>query len=236
MNANARFRLLVVDPDERVTAFARELDEHDVDVFVFVNPADALAQVGSVKPDAVLAAYRLQPVDSATLVQVLQRRSGIPVVLGLNGADHSAVGASTTGARGQVTSPYRPNEVVPILRAIRPDTATISGPPLQVGGLQLNPVTLEVHLHDRPVALRLRELRLLYLLMANADRVVTRKQIRAELWNGRTVDTSTTITVHVQRLRAKLGDDPNDPSIILTVRGIGYRLITPTLPPSTTRP
>ena len=72
----------------------------------------------------------------------------------------------------------------------------------------------------------MRELRLLQLLMAHADRVVTREQIRDSVWGG--VPGSNTITVHVQRLRQRLGDDQVDPRVILTVRGVGYRLVAAT--------
>jgi DNA-binding response OmpR family regulator len=73
----------------------------------------------------------------------------------------------------------------------------------------------------------MRELRLLQLLMANADRVVTREQIREAVWGG--APGSNTITVHVQRLRHRLGDDQENPQLILTVRGVGYRLVPPPL-------
>jgi DNA-binding response OmpR family regulator len=66
--------------------------------------------------------------------------------------------------------------------------------------------------------------------MANADRVVTREQIRDSVWGG--VRASNTITVHVQRLRQRLGDDHADPKLILTVRGVGYRLVPPSPVPS----
>ena len=220
-----RFLLLIIDPAGHVAEFVRELNEHDVDVVVCGDPAEALARVGSLNPDAVLVAADIQPIDSATLIRVLLHRLGIPVLLGVS--DQDADATATTGAVAGVTRPYQPDDVVPVLRAIRPDTATVTGPPLAAGGLRLNPATLDVRLHGRQVRLRLREFRLLQILMTNADRVVTREQIRAEVWKSATVDASNTITVHIRRLRRRLGDDPNNPSIILTVRGIGYRLEPP---------
>jgi DNA-binding response OmpR family regulator len=82
-----------------------------------------------------------------------------------------------------------------------------------------------VTLSGRLIRMPLRELRLLQLLMVNADRVVTREQIRDTVWGG--VPGSNTITVHVQRLRHRLGDDQDDPRMILTARGVGYRLFPP---------
>jgi DNA-binding response OmpR family regulator len=96
---------------------------------------------------------------------------------------------------------------------------------LEAGGLRLDPAALEVSLHGRQVRMPMRELRLLQLLMVHADRVVTREQIRKGVWGG--APGSNTITVHVQRLRHRLGDDQDDPRVIQTIRGVGYRLVPP---------
>jgi len=84
---------------------------------------------------------------------------------------------------------------------------------------------MEVSISGQRVRLPLREFQLLHFLMANADRVVTRYQIVAAVWKGE--DHSNTVNVHIRRLRARLGDDPNHPRVIVAVRGIGYRLIPP---------
>src|SRR5262249_26988139 len=121
--------------------------------------------------------------------------------------------------------PYRLRELLPILRAIRPEGLAEPQPILECGGLRLDPASLEVHLQGRLVRMPQREFLLLQLLMTHADRVVSREQIRDSVWGG--VPGSNTITVHVQRLRQRLGDDQVDPRMILTVRGVGYRLVPP---------
>jgi DNA-binding response OmpR family regulator len=222
-----RSLLLIVDPDDTVAGIAEQIRAYDIDVVVCPDPVEALVRAGSLRPDAVLAAANLRPLDSATIVQVLTKRSGIPVVLGVGDDDGQfAAAALAAGAAACVARPYRPQEVLPILRAIRPDDV-ITEPPLEVGGLRLDPAALQVSLHGRSVRLPMREFRLLHLLMANAERVVTRERIRAEIWSSSTADTSNTVTVHIQRLRHRLGDDPTHPSIIQTVRGVGYRLDPP---------
>ncbi|HEV8166319.1 MAG TPA: helix-turn-helix domain-containing protein, partial [Actinomycetota bacterium] len=70
------------------------------------------------------------------------------------------------------------------------------------------------------------EFKLLHLLMSRAERLVTRDEISARLWGG-DQQRSNTITVHVRRLRERLGDDPHHPKVIQTVRGLGYRFIPP---------
>jgi DNA-binding response OmpR family regulator len=223
------FLLLIADADlEASHRLAESLAEHRVTAIVCTDGAEALIAAGAEHPDGVLATATLPIVGGAALTRALQARTDIPVVVGIGGSDgQAAADALAAGATACVAHPYRLRELLPILRAMRPDGIAEPEPTLEVGGLRLDPAALEVHLHGRPVRMPMRELRLLQLLMAHADRVVTRDQIRDSVWGG--VPGSNTITVHVQRLRQRLGDDQDDPRTILTVRGVGYRLIPPPL-------
>jgi DNA-binding response OmpR family regulator len=224
--ANGAFLLLIADPDvERAAQLADDLAAHQVHVIVCADGAEALLAAGSEHPDAVLAAASLPTIGGAALARTLSRHTTIPVVLGVgNGEGQAAAEALAAGAAACVVHPYRLRELLPILRAIQPYGLTPVEPPLLCGALRLDPSSLEVHLHGRPVRMPMRELRLLQLLMANADRVVTRERIRDAVW--RDAPGSNTITVHVQRLRQRLRDD-RVPKIILTIRGVGYRLVPP---------
>ncbi len=221
------FLLLIADADaDRAGALADGLAEHRVTVIVCFDGAEALLAAGAEHPDAMLASATLPTVGGAAITRALAARTTIPVVIGIGDGDGPAAAeALAAGATACVAQPYRLRELLPILRAIRPEAMVELQPPIEVGGLRLDPSSLEVHLHGRPVRMPMRELRLLHLLMANADRVVTREQIRDAVWGG--VPGSNTITVHVQRLRQRLGDDQIDPRMILTVRGVGYRLVPP---------
>jgi DNA-binding response OmpR family regulator len=223
----ARFLLLIADPDPLWAAeFAEALAEHRVSVIACADGAEALILAGSEHPDAVLATAELPTLGGAVLCRALSARTSIPVVVGIGDADGQvAAQALAVGATACVAHPYRIKEVLSILRAIRPDGLAETRPPLSVGGLRLDPDSLEVHLHGVLVRMPMRELRLLELLMRNADRIVTREQIRDVVWGS--APGSNTITVHVQRLRQRLGDDQVDPKLILTVRGVGYRLVPP---------
>jgi DNA-binding response OmpR family regulator len=219
--------LLVAEPDLAVAeALTGELSTYGIRVTVSADGAEALLIAGAEHPDAVLAATRLPTIGGAAFVRTLASRTGIPVVLGVGDGDGPAAAeALGAGAAACVARPYRVRELLPILRAIRPEHLAAPEAPVEVGSLRLDPASLTVHLDGRPIRLPLRELRLLHLLMSHADRVVTREQIREAVWGG--APNSNTVTVHVQRLRQRLGDDQHDPKIILTIRGVGYRLITP---------
>ncbi|NUR24348.1 MAG: response regulator transcription factor [Catenulispora sp.] len=217
--------LLVADPDPALVAdVAVELEDHAVRVITSTDGAEALLIAGAEHPDAVLAATALPTIGGAAFVRTLASRTGIPVVLGVSEGDGPAAAeALAAGAAACVARPYRVSELLPLLLALRPVEAT--GPVLQVGLLRLDPSSLSVQFGDRPVRLPMRELRLLQLLMSHADKVVTREQIHDAVWGG--VQNSNTVTVHVQRLRQRLGDDQHDPKLILTIRGVGYRLVPP---------
>jgi DNA-binding response OmpR family regulator len=224
-----RFLLVLAEPDrELAAALAAELARHHVDTEVCPDVADALLAVGGMRPDAVLLAADQRGLSSADAVRALGRRVGVPVVVGIGDGDGpSAAAALAAGANACVARPYRVNELIPIMRAIRPDSIGTLDPPVEVGSLYLDPATLEVRLNGVRIVLPLREYQVLRFLMTNADRVVTRGQIFQTVWGEREGESSNTLTVHIRRLRARLGDDQKDPHIIVTVRGVGYRLIPP---------
>jgi DNA-binding response OmpR family regulator len=219
------FVLLVADPDADVVhRLAAQLADRLVTVVHSADGADALLRIGSVSPNAVLVAAALPVVDGPTIVETLRRQgSTLPIVLGVGPADAQAtVRALGAGASACINRPYGAYEVTQLLSLARAgdDRSVVCGP------ITLNPASFEVRLHDVPIYLPLREFKLLHLLMSRAERLVTRDEISARLWGG-DQQRSNTITVHVRRLRERLGDDPHHPKVIQTVRGLGYRFIPP---------
>jgi DNA-binding response OmpR family regulator len=225
----SRFLLVIADPDPDVAAeLASELSRHHVDVEVCIGAADALVAAGTMRPDAVLVAAEPGDLTGAEVVQVLAKRTTIPVVVGIgDGQGEQAGAALSSGATACIARPYRLNELIPIMKSIRPDHIGMLEPPIECGGLRLDPATLEVHLYGRSIRLPLREYELLRFLMVHADRVLTPDQIYSTLWGQRSGRRSNTLVVHIRRLRARLGDNQENPHIIKTVRGVGYRLIPP---------
>jgi DNA-binding response OmpR family regulator len=224
-----RFLVIVADaaPDA-MDELADQLAAHHIDTEVYAHPGDALLQVGSQRPDAVIVAAELPSMSSTEVVRVLSQRAWIPVLVGVGDSDGDAAAAAlAAGATACVPRPYRARDIIPFLRAIRPETVGGLDPPMALGALTLDPATLEVHLHGRLIRLPLREFQLLRFFMTHANRVVTREQIQASVWPDLAADTSNTITVHIKRLRRRLGDAAVNPRIIVTARGMGYRLVPP---------
>jgi DNA-binding response OmpR family regulator len=224
-----RFTLLIVDPamsdsEPLVTG----LEHQHIEVTILADAAEALVLVGTLRPDAVVLAADLGELGSGTFVRALARHTKIPTVVGVAaGEGDQADAALAAGASAAIARPYRLPELILILRSFRPEAVGMLEPALVCGALRLDPSTLDVRLHERPVRLPLREYQVLRFFMIHVDRVVTRDQIYDAVWGGAGGDASNTLTVHINRLRKRLGDDQGDPQIIVTVRGMGYRFVPP---------
>lgn len=218
--------LLVVEPEAIEGSTLKTAFDKHFSVVLADSAADALLSAGEFHPDVVLAAARLTDISSERLVSTLRRHRPLSIIIGM-GPDDGAVAeaAMRAGATVCVPRPYQIADLEPLVRSLRPTRTSLA--PLEYGPVRLDPESQRVFLHDRAIDLPLQEFHLLHLLMSHRDRVLTREQIRKQLWPGLTDERSNTITVHVRRLRLRLGDDPWHPKVIATVRGKGYRFTAP---------
>lgn len=134
------------------------------------------------------------------------------------------------GADYYMRSPVNPRELVARIKQIlrkRDLTGESSPGRVYVGDLEIDPDSVEVRKGTRQVLLSPREFKLLYTLARSPGRVFPRDSLLRQVWGEDEYIDERTVNVYVQRLRAKLGDNPNDPKLIETVRGFGYRLVKP---------
>ncbi|MEV4894964.1 response regulator transcription factor [Nonomuraea sp. NPDC050547] len=215
--------LLVADPDESIVQeLATALEREGVTVAGVSDGAQALLQAGALRPDVVLVSATLPVISAVEFVRAVRLTRAVPVLLGVGeGHAEQAVQALAAGAAACVARPYRVLELLPFVQAASPESRTL----LRVGEVELDVRAYQVRVSGRAVHLPLREFELLHYLMRNADRTVTREQIMRHVWNATDATSTNTIAVHVKRLRARLGDE--DDQLIQTVRGVGYRLVTP---------
>lgn len=220
--------MLIIDPRPEATGrLHRHLLDLDVDVMSTDDAADGLLQAGSLRPDAVLVAAEVPPMSGPSVARALHARCGIPAVIGVDKVDAAARRmAADSGAVAVVRRPYRLWEIVGVLSTLAPGSAVDLARTIEIGSLRLDPTSYDVVLRGHPIHLREREFALLHLMARHAGRVLSRRQIQELIWNG-DEETSNTLSVHVKRLRAKLGDDLPEPRIIISVRGRGYRLEPP---------
>jgi two-component system response regulator RegX3 len=171
----------------------------------------------------------------------IRARSSVPIIMvTAKGTEIDTVVGLEVGADDYVTKPYRLRELVARMRAVlrrapgadratalRPDDSELESSVLEVGEVRLDPDRHRVFVRGQEVHLRRKEFELLALLIENAGRVLTRDTLIDRVWGTDYVGDTKTLDVHIKRLRTHIEADPSSPSIITTVRGVGYRFEFP---------
>jgi phosphate regulon transcriptional regulator PhoB len=223
-------RILVVDDEPHIVELVRyNLLQEGYDVATAGDGETALERVRSERPDLVVLDIMLPGVDGLEVCRRLRKDTAIPIImLTAKGGELERVVGLEIGADDYVTKPFSPRELVARVRAVlRRRVREVSAPtqdPIVVGSLRLDPVTHEVTLQDRRIDLTAREFELLWLLMRHPNRVFTRDFLLEHLWGHDFYGSTRTVDMHVSRLREKIEDDPVQPTYIVTVRGVGYKL------------
>jgi two-component system, OmpR family, response regulator RegX3 len=225
--------LLVEDEDSYVEALTVGLEREGFRVQVARDGAQALDLFDAVAPDVVLLDLMLPKVSGIDVCRELRRRSGVPIIMvTAKGSEIDTVVGLEVGADDYVTKPFRMRELVARLRAVLRrgpvgGGADLHGEALEVGDVRLDPERHEVTIRGDRVQLPLKEFELLEILLANAGRVLPREVLIDRVWGTDYVGDTKTLDVHIKRLRAKVEPDPSNPTRIVTIRGLGYKLDAP---------
>jgi two-component system phosphate regulon response regulator PhoB len=182
----------------------------------------------SVLPDLILLDWMLPKMSGIDFARQLKADSAtkqIPIImLTARGDEFDKVRGLEVGADDYVTKPFSPKElnarIKAVLRRIAPQ---MTDDPIEIQGLNLDPITQRVKGHDKIVELGPTEFRLLHYFMANPERVHSRSQLLDKVWGSHVFVEDRTVDVHIRRLRAALSISGHQ-NLIQTVRGSGYRL------------
>ena len=183
--------------------------------------------------DLVLLDLMLPEMDGTAVCRELRSISDVPVIM-LTAKDDEIdkVVGLELGADDYVTKPYSYRELLARMRAVlrrRGDVSSHDGEEsavLSVGRISMDTDRHEVSVAGETVTVPLREFELLEMFLRNPDRVLTRGQLIDRIWGANYVGDTKTLDVHVKRLRSKIEADPASPTTLLTVRGLGYKLVT----------
>ncbi|MEV0975160.1 response regulator transcription factor [Microtetraspora glauca] len=228
MTGTPAFRVLIVEDDPTVAeVVARYLKRDGHEVACVRDGAEALRRALADPPDLLVLDLMLPKMDGLQVCRKLRERWPVPVImLTALGEEIDRVVGLETGADDYVTKPFSPRElalrVQSVLRRARGALAPTGTGVLRDGDLVVDVGAHEVRLAGEEITLTAREFDLLVYLLRNPRQAFSRAALLGQVW-GWSFGDSSTVTVHVRRLREKIEPDPTDPRRIVTVWGVGYR-------------
>ncbi|TEX50291.1 MAG: DNA-binding response regulator, partial [Actinomycetales bacterium mxb001] len=218
-------RVLVVEDEESFSdALSFMLRREGYEVGIATDGAEALAEFDRHGADLVLLDLMLPGISGTEVCRTLRQRSTVPIIMvtAKDGEVDKVVGLEL-GADDYVTKPFSSRELVARIRAVlrrRGEPEDLLPSVLEVGPIRVDVDRHVVAVRGVTVAMPLKEFDLLEILMRNAGRVLTRSQLIDRVWGSDYVGDTKTLDVHVKRLRAKIEEDPSQPRILQTVRGL----------------
>jgi two-component system response regulator MtrA len=218
-------RILVVDDDASLAEMLTiVLRQEGFESRMVARGDNALEEFRDYRPDLVLLDLMLPGKDGIDVCKEIRAESGVPIVmLTAKGDTVDVVVGLESGADDYVVKPFKPKELVARIRArIRrfdaptPETLTI-------GDLSIDVAGHSVARNGTPISLTPLEFDLLVCLARKPWQVFTREVLLEQVWGYRHAADTRLVNVHVQRLRSKVEHDPENPEIVVTVRGVGYK-------------
>ncbi len=229
MSNSSTNRILLIEDDERIrSSMQMALEDEGYEVAGTPTAEEGLELFAAATPDVVLIDVFLPGMDGFEFCRLLRRTSGVPIIMVTARSDsQDVITGLEAGADDYVTKPFVTKELAARIRSLLRRVHTHEGPPatLVIGDLEIAQEAGEVRRASQPVHLTRTEFRLLCELAGSPGRVFSREQLLERVWgydyfgDGRLVD------VHMRRLRTKIEPDPANPVVVVTVRGLGYKIV-----------
>ncbi len=220
-----RGRVLVVDDDAALAEMLTiVLRNEGFDSRVCAVGDRALAEFRDYRPDVVLLDLMLPGKDGIDVCKEIRAESGVPIVMLTAKSDTiDVVVGLESGADDYVVKPFKPKELVARIRARVRRFDDPAPEALTIGDLTIDVAGHVVARDGQPIALTPLEFDLLVCLARKPWQVFTREVLLEQVWGYRHAADTRLVNVHVQRLRSKVEHDPENPEIVVTVRGVGYK-------------
>jgi two-component system response regulator ResD len=220
-------RILVVDDEPTIRGVIEQYLRRDgFDTLIAADGEDAIAKADDA--DLVVLDLMLPKIDGLEVCRRIRARGDVPIImLTARSEEVDKLVGLGLGADDYMTKPFSPRELIARIHAVLRRAQGASRQPgdiVQVAGLRINPRLRSVERDGRPIELTAREFDLLHFLAANAGQVFTREQLLDQVWDFHFAGDTSTVTVHIRRLREKVEPDPVRPRYIKTVWGVGYKV------------
>ena len=225
---SGKTRALVVDDEAAILRFLKPaLEANNYEMNSAATVAEAVKRIAADAPDIVLLDLGLADGDGKDVIRKVREWSDVPIIV-LSARDREAekIDSLDLGADDYVNKPFNVGELMARMRtALRHRMQRkAETPSLRVGDLEVDSVRRRVMRAGAEIKLTPKEFELLSFLARNAGRVVTHRQILAAVWGAAHTEDTQYLRVYIGQLRQKVEKQPDDPQIILTEPGIGYRM------------
>lgn len=218
-------KILVVDDDPAINEMLTIVLE--AEGFATESVTDGAAAVPafrSTQPDLILLDLMLPGMNGIDICREIRKESGVPIVMLTAKTDTvDVVLGLESGADDYITKPFKPKELVARIRARLRRTDEEPSEVLTIGDLKVDVPQHMVTRDGEEIALTPLEFDLLLEMARRPNQVHTREELLQNVWGYRNASDTRLVNVHVQRLRSKIERDPENPEIVLTVRGVGYK-------------
>ncbi|MBX3567094.1 MAG: response regulator transcription factor [Rhizobiaceae bacterium] len=222
-------RILLIEDDPGIRKFLRvALEAQGLVLEEEASGRSGIARAATAQPDLVILDLGLPDMDGKAVIARIREWSEVPIlILSVRQAEEEKVAALDAGANDYVVKPFGIAELMARVRALLRSGGPGTSPEAEIvrGDLRVDLARHEVVLAGEPIRLTRKEFDLLALLARNAGRIVTHRQLLADVWGPAHEHDLQYLRVFIGRLRAKLGDDPSVPRFILNEPGVGYRFL-----------
>ncbi len=219
--------LLVEDEDSFSDPLSYLLGKEGYEVTVADDGLKALAEFDRSGADLVLLDLMLPGASGTEVCRELRAKSNVPIImLTAKDSEIDKVVGLELGADDYVTKPYSSRELLARVRAVlrrNVESESYDDSILEAGGVRIDVERHVVTVRGEELSMPLKEFELLEILVRNSGRVMTRGQLIDRIWGEDYVGDTKTLDVHVKRLRAKVEENPSEPKLLTTVRGLGYK-------------
>ena len=218
-------KILVVDDDPAINEMLTiVLEAEGFQTSSVTDGAEAVPAFRSFDPDLILLDLMLPGMNGIDICREIRKESAVPIVMLTAKTDTvDVVLGLESGADDYITKPFKPKELVARIRARLRRTDDTPADVLEVGDLTVDVPQHTVTRGEEEIQLTPLEFDLLVEMARKPNQVHSREELLESVWGYRNASDTRLVNVHVQRLRSKIEHDPENPEIILTVRGVGYK-------------